>query len=134
MNTEQRRLILRLLTKLLLLGFIIGLIFVFMRSLPGSGLQKKQDRVDLGQLQTGQALLYDWNGKRVLILKRDMIGLSGLRQLDDELLDPYSHHSRQPTATKNFLRSLRAEYFIVLDYGTDLNCGLNYLPHSHTGP
>lgn len=134
MNTERRRLVLRLVAKLMIVSFIIGLIYVFMRSLPGRSLQEATSRIDLGHLQSGQTMRYDWNGKRVLILKRGVYDLNTLQSLDTALLDPDSQHSRQPAVADNPLRSITAKYFVVLDYGTDLNCGVEYLTVEQTGP
>jgi len=134
MNTEQRRLLLRLLVKLMLLVFVIGLLAVFVRSLPGHKLQDQASRVDLSPLHVGQLMHYDWNGKRVLILKRKIIDLASLQPLDSELLDPYSRHATQPDTVNNVLRSVTGDYFIALDYGTDLNCQLDYLSREQTGP
>ncbi|MDH5359003.1 MAG: ubiquinol-cytochrome C reductase, iron-sulfur subunit [Gammaproteobacteria bacterium] len=134
MNTEQRRLLLRLLAKLMLLVFIIGLLAVFVRSLPGYRVQDQVTHVNLKPLQAEQLLRYDWNGKRVLVLKRGAIDPSELQTLESELLDPYSRHATQPDTVNNVLRSVTREYFIALDYGTDLNCQLDYLSRDKTGP
>jgi len=134
MNTELRRLLLRLLAKLMLLVFVIGLLTVFVRSLPGYRVQNQATHVDLVPLQTEQLLRYDWNGKRVLILKRGAINPSELQALESELLDPYSRHATQPDTVNNVLRSRTEEYFIALDYGTDLNCQLDYMSRDQSGP
>lgn len=134
MNTEQRRLVLRVVAKLMMMGFVIALLYVVMRSLPGRGLQETTNSIDLGQLQTGQTMRYDWNGKRILILKRDVRDLTDMPSLDMQLLDPDSTHSRQPVATENTLRSLTPEYFVVLDYGTDLNCAMEFKNKEEAGP
>lgn len=134
MSTEQRRLVLRLVTKLLLLIFVTGLLAVFLRSLPGRHLQEQHIQIDLGQLQTEQPMRYDWNGKRIVLLKRNKLDLAAMQQLTDDLLDPKSNHSIQPVSTENILRSVREEYFIALDYGTDLNCELEYLHSGQAGP
>lgn len=136
MDTEQRRFYLRVVVKLMLLIFIIALLTTFVRSISTNTQSAGSNRVsiDLSPLQTGQSMRYDWHGKRVFILKRDVIDVTNMQSLNIELLDPDSRHSRQPATTENRLRSVHPGYFVVLDYGTDLNCGLDYLNKNQAGP
>ena len=134
MKTEKRRLILRVIAKLMMAGFVIALVYVFMRSLPGPGQQSNIASVDLSTMQAGQLLRYEWSGKRLFILKREALDQAKWHTLSSALLDPDSRHSRQPPAAENSWRSLQPEYFVALDYGTDLNCGVSYLSEHQQGP
>ena len=133
MDTQQKRLILRVVAKLMLLFFGLALLWIFVRSLPGPSLQQQTVQIELNQLQYGQILRYDWQGRRILILRRPLVDAKQ-DPLRTELLDPDSLHSRQPRSASNPWRSLVPDYFVALDYGSDLNCALDYLSPESEGP
>ena len=134
MDTEQRRLRLRVTVKLMFLVLFIGLAYTFLRTLPSSPEVGDTLRYDLSGLEPGVATRLVWDNKRVILYRRNVAAMDNRERLAEFLLDPQSRHSSQPPFAENPYRSLQAQYFVALDYGTDLNCQLDYVNGAQAGP
>lgn len=108
---------------------VIFLLIVFYNYLFSSQTRHQQEilEIPLINLIAGELQQQDWNGQRVLVFRRDAVMIKALQQSNTNLLDSHSRHSRQPSGAHEQSRSMLAEYFIALDYGTDLGCPLTYV-------
>ncbi len=134
--TWNRRQLLRVATKLMTLvalGFIVS---VFVMSLSSTLRPEAVDTmtVEVSELAPGELMVIDWNGRPVIILRRNDAILDKLQLLGDALADPESRHSRQPSAAKNQRRSLRSEFFVAFAYSPDFGCPVKYVDVNETGP
>ncbi|SJM91598.1 ubiquinol-cytochrome c reductase iron-sulfur subunit [Crenothrix polyspora] len=84
--------------------------------------------VDLSKMEPGQLLRVAWRGKPVWILNRTPKVLDDLKSLDDQLSDPLSQASLQPTSSKNHFRSIKPELFVALGLCTHLGCSPTFRP------
>jgi len=135
MDSEQKRLYLRVTVKLMSLVFIIALGVTFLRSLPAPGPDTPETlNFDLATLAPGKPARLEWGQKRVIVVKREAIPAEQRDGLAAYLADPDSRHSRQPGFAENRYRSRDPHYFVALDYGTDLNCQLDYVGRDDSGP
>lgn len=85
-------------------------------------------RLYVGDLAPGEVRIDDWNGRRVILLRRTPAMIAALTGLEDALRDPDSNASRQPPAALNPGRSLRPDLFVGLAYGTGMGCPLEFVP------
>jgi len=135
MDSEQKRLYLRVAVKLMLLAFFIGLGATFLRSLPTPSPEASDGlRFDLTELVAGQPVRLHWGQKRVIVYRREAVPAAERQRLAAYLADPNSRHASQPEFAENLYRSRDPRYFVALDFGTDLNCQLDYVDSSKTGP
>ncbi|OGT84035.1 MAG: ubiquinol-cytochrome c reductase iron-sulfur subunit [Gammaproteobacteria bacterium RIFCSPLOWO2_12_FULL_52_10] len=79
-------------------------------------------RVDISDILPGDLKRVSWQGKAVLILRRDEEALNSLPGLDEKVSDPDSNDSEQPDYAKNQYRSVKPEYLIVQGWCTHLGC------------
>ncbi|MGR9073514.1 MAG: ubiquinol-cytochrome c reductase iron-sulfur subunit [Gammaproteobacteria bacterium] len=84
--------------------------------------------VDLSKIETGQLVRVEWQGKPVWILKRTQQVLDNLKELEDRLRDPLSQESKQPESSRNPVRSIKPEIFVVIGLCTHLGCSPTYRP------
>lgn len=135
MDSEQKRLYLRVTAKLMSLLFLIGLGVTFLSSLPGPEVNHSDSLYfDLSEVRAGQSARLQWGQKRIIVLRRERVPEETRKALEAELADPDSKHSSQPGFAENPYRSRDPHYFVALDYGTDLNCQLDYVGQSGHGP
>ena len=85
--------------------------------------------VDIGELNAGELMIEQWQGKPVWILRRDPSALSSIEALEDKVRDPKSDKELQPEYAKNEYRSVKPEYLIVLGLCTHLGCSPKYVTH-----
>jgi ubiquinol-cytochrome c reductase iron-sulfur subunit len=78
--------------------------------------------VDISDILPGDLKRVSWQGKVVLILRRDETALSSLAALDEKVSDPQSNDSEQPEYARNEYRSRNPEYLIVQGWCTHLGC------------
>lgn len=83
---------------------------------------------DISKLEKGAMLRVKWRGKPVWIVRRTEEMLASLPALNDQLRDPESNESEQPSYTKNEYRSKKPEYFIGVGICTHLGCSPTYRP------
>lgn len=84
--------------------------------------------VDISKIEPGQLIRVEWRGKPVWILSRTEEVLETLKTLDDQLRDPLSNDSTQPSNTKNAVRSIKPDIFIAVGLCTHLGCSPTYRP------
>lgn len=85
-------------------------------------------QADISKMQPGQQLIVNWRGKPVWVVRRDKKALATLPKVDDDLRDPDSKESIQPTYATNEWRSRKPEYLVVVGICTHLGCSPTYVP------
>ena len=85
-------------------------------------------QADISKMQPGQQLIFNWRGKPVWVVRRDKKALATLPKVDDDLRDPDSKESIQPTYAANEWRSRKPEYLVVVGICTHLGCSPTYVP------
>ena len=83
-------------------------------------------KVDISDIMPGEMKRVSWQGKVVLILRRDKQELKTLEGHDNILSDPQSNEEQQPDYAKNEYRSRKPEYLIVQGWCTHLGCVPTY--------
>lgn len=78
---------------------------------------------DIGALQEGQRLIFEWRGQPIWIVKRSKAVLEALPTLNDQLRDPMSENpEQQPPYIKGITRSLKPEISVLVGLCTHLGC------------
>lgn len=87
-------------------------------------------KVDIGKIEPGQMVVFEWRGKPVYVVRRTPEALASIGKMDsnDELKDPNSTESKQPEYIKGDYRSIKAEYLVLLGVCTHLGCAPLYRP------
>lgn len=83
---------------------------------------------DISKLEQGALLRVKWRGKPVWIVRRTEAMLSTLPELTDQLQDPQSDESLQPSYCKNEHRSQKRELLVAIGICTHLGCSPTYRP------
>ena len=83
--------------------------------------------VDISNLQPGERIIEKWQGKPVWILRRTQEMLDDITAQNDEVGDPESNSSAQPSYAKNEYRAIKDEVLVVLGICTHLGCSPNYI-------
>jgi len=91
-------------------------------------------RVNFGALEPGQVLKVLWRGQTIGILRRTQETLDLLSGMSDQLRDPESLESEQPSFAKNEVRSARPEYLVVNMICTHLGCVPQVVPEVGAEP
>ena len=126
----QRRLKLRVAVKLMLGVAALSVIYVFIAAIrSGSGEVPEVPtlRVSLADLLPGESRLVSWEGRPVLLYRRQDSDYASLRTPDERLIDAQSEKSTQPAAFANEFRSAAPDLFVAIALGTDLGCSVSYL-------
>lgn len=84
--------------------------------------------VDLSKMETGQLIRVAWRGKPVWILHRTPEVLATLNTLTEQLRDPQSQESIQPSSSQNIVRSIKPEIFVAVGLCTHLGCSPTFRP------
>lgn len=86
--------------------------------------------VDVSKIEAGQMLVSSWRLSPVFVLHRTAAQLQVLRETSDTRLlrDPDSEVLQQPEYARNWHRSLKPEYLIVVGICTHLGCVPRYIP------
>jgi len=112
----------------------IGAVFVavpFVSSMQPSAKAKAAGapvEADLSKLEPGQLMRIKWRGKPVWVVYRTERNLADLPTLDDQLRDPASDESQQPSYCKNEVRSIKPKYLVAVGICTHLGCSPTYRP------
>ena len=85
-------------------------------------------KADISKLEPGQMVVVEWRGKPVYVLHRTPEQLDGLSTLNDQLKDPDSAISDQPTYIEGDARSLRPEILVIEGLCTHLGCAPKFRP------
>ena len=85
--------------------------------------------VDLSPVAPGQQILIRWRKHPVFVVHRTDAVLNGLKSaaLLSRLRDPTSDEEQQPSYAKNWCRSLKPEYLVVVGVCTHLGCIPTYM-------
>jgi len=86
--------------------------------------------VDLSSLQPGEQVLVRWQSKPIFIVRRTPAALDELKKpsLLGRLRDPNSDQRQQPAYAKNWSRSVKPEYLVLVGICTHLGCIPEYTP------
>lgn len=86
--------------------------------------------VSLHALEPGQQIVVKWRSHPIFIVNRTHQILENLRQpgLLDRLRDPHSQNDQQPPYAKNWHRSIRPEYLVLVGICTHLGCIPKFRP------
>jgi len=84
--------------------------------------------VDLTNLQPGQMTVVEWRGKPVWIIHRTQEDLERLAKVNDDLRDPDSRVDQQPAYAKNYYRSVKPDYLVLVGVCTHLGCSPTFRP------
>lgn len=83
---------------------------------------------DISQLQVGQKMVVEWQGRPVWIVRRSPEALATLPKIEEKLSDPRSEQPQQPEYAMNDHRSIRPEILVLLGICTHLGCSPVYRP------
>ncbi len=80
--------------------------------------------IDISQLQPGQRIVALWSARPVFVVRRTPEALKGLQdaKLTSQLRDPDSDNFQQPDYAKNWHRSIKEEFLVVVGICTHLGC------------
>jgi ubiquinol-cytochrome c reductase iron-sulfur subunit len=86
--------------------------------------------IDLSKLEPGQQIIVEWRGNPILLVHRTPAALKTLQSasLLSRLSDPNSDAYQQPEYAKNWHRSIKPEYAILVGVCTHLGCLPTFLP------
>lgn len=86
--------------------------------------------VNLTPIQPGQQITVVWRSHPIFIVHRTPQILDGLKapSLLDHLRDPDSDRNQQPPYAKNWSRSIKPEYLVVVGICTHLGCIPTFMP------
>ena len=85
-------------------------------------------RVDISKLKEGEIMREKWRGKPVWIVRRSKEMLEYLKEVEGQLRDPESEISMQPKYAKNWHRSSKLEYLVLVGICTHLGCSPAFRP------
>ncbi|KOR31546.1 hypothetical protein TI04_00270 [Achromatium sp. WMS2] len=83
---------------------------------------------DFSKLEEGQLMRVKWRGKPVWLVRRTDAMVATLEPLNDQLRDPDSDQSEQPSYCKNTARAIKPEVFVALGVCTHLGCSPSFRP------
>jgi ubiquinol-cytochrome c reductase iron-sulfur subunit len=90
---------------------------------------------DLSHLQPGQQMAVRWRERPIFILNRPANVLQSLQdaKLIDELADPQSAQLQQPPYARNWHRSIKPEFAVLVGICTHLGCIPLFYPQPNAG-
>ncbi len=86
---------------------------------------------DISKIESGQMVRYPWRGVPVFVVNRTQAQVATLKMKDviDRLRDPDSNEtSQQPAYAKNWHRSLKPQWLVMIGICTHLGCVPDYVP------
>ncbi|MGO9787480.1 MAG: ubiquinol-cytochrome c reductase iron-sulfur subunit [Stellaceae bacterium] len=91
--------------------------------------------IDISSLQPGQQILVLWRSRPVFIVNRNPDELAKLQTSQDTSLlrDPNSDEMQQPPYAKNWHRSLKPEFLVLVGICTHLGCIPEFTPQPGGG-
>lgn len=128
---QERRLKLRVAIKVLMYLAALSVVYVVISAIRTGNDEVPQvptKKVDVSTMNPGEVNFLTWEGRPVLIYKRQGAELAKLREPDTRLKDPNSRNSDQPQSAENPYRSVEADWFVAIASGTDLGCSLEHVP------
>lgn len=85
-------------------------------------------KADISKIEPGQMVVVEWRGKPVYVVHRTEEQLGNLEKLNDQLKDPESEISDQPTYVSGIGRAIRPELLVVEGLCTHLGCAPKFRP------
>jgi ubiquinol-cytochrome c reductase iron-sulfur subunit len=85
-------------------------------------------QVSLGRLERGQLLKVQWRGQTIGVLRRTEETVGLLENVTEQLRDPESLESEQPSFAQTEGRALKEEFLVVNMHCTHLGCVPQVLP------
>ncbi len=87
-------------------------------------------KADISKLEPGQMIVVEWRGMPIYVVRRTEEALQTLTNpvVINELRDPESKESIQPTYVDPVQRSIKPEYLVLLGLCTHLGCAPKYRP------
>jgi ubiquinol-cytochrome c reductase iron-sulfur subunit len=85
---------------------------------------------DISHLAAGQQIIVVWRGRPIFVVNRTPAQLTELKSPKDTglLRDPNSDQMQQPEYAKNWSRSIKPEYLVVVGICTHLGCIPHFTP------
>lgn len=125
-----RRLVLRVAAKLLGLAGVLALIYVLFDAAGGRGDERpvRGEVFDLSGLAPGTARRLEWNGRRLWVVHRSPRMLAQVERPTAALKQERDRWGRLPPGVHPRYRSSDPRFLVVLDYGTELGCPLEFVP------
>lgn len=130
-DSSQRRRFLTAASCAVAAGGVAGMTAVFVSTLEPSETSKaaaQPVKVDVASLSPGHMTVVQWRGLPVYVLKRTEAQLAGLSVGGENLKNPESIGSDQPSYIHGIDRSLRPDVLVVIGLCTHLNCTPKYRP------
>jgi ubiquinol-cytochrome c reductase iron-sulfur subunit len=84
--------------------------------------------VNIGKIEPGQMVTFEWRGKPVYVVRRTKAVLEGLAVNESMLRDPSSEKSVQPAYVDAKFRSQKPEFLVLLGLCTHLGCAPGFEP------
>lgn len=84
--------------------------------------------INIAKIEPGQMVTVEWRGKPVYVFRRTAEALAGLPEMEEQLRDPSSEKSVQPTYVESKTRSIKPEVMVLLGLCTHLGCAPSYRP------
>lgn len=86
--------------------------------------------IDMSKIASGQQIIVLWRGKPILVVNRTPQAAKTLQSagLISRLSDPNSEVNQQPPYARNWHRSIRPEYAVLVGICTHLGCLPGYWP------
>ena len=91
--------------------------------------------IDLGKVEPGQQVVFRWRERPVFVTHRTPEMLRALQdpQLVSQLADPQSDELQQPPYARNWHRSVKPDYGLVIGICTHLGCIPMFYPQPNAG-
>ena len=86
--------------------------------------------IDISQIEPGQMLRIEWQGKPVFVVNRTPEALASIEAQNDRVRDPYSEEDQQPEYARNPHRSRvdgRPEILVLVGLCTHLGCSPQFV-------
>ncbi|WP_296264607.1 ubiquinol-cytochrome c reductase iron-sulfur subunit [Pseudomonas sp. UBA6562] len=85
-------------------------------------------KVNIAKIEPGQQMVAEWRGQPVFIVRRTAEILGNLQKIVDDLSDPQSKASDQPTYVDAQTRSIKPDILILVGLCTHLGCSPTFRP------
>ncbi len=124
MNETTRRITLRVITKIMILMAFVWIAWVYWGYLTHSNapIGRPALDIDLTGLAPGDYMIVRLTGQTLYVWHRTDEMLAQLVTYDDQLHDPKSLYSSQPSAAKNHFRSMDPKYLVVFAKINETGC------------
>ena len=84
-------------------------------------------KFDAGKMEPGQLVRVEWRGQPVFVIRRTQEQIDSLAGNDDDLKDPESIASSQPSYVDGRNRAVKSEYLVLVGLCTHLGCSPKYI-------